>query len=156
VSLTAKRRNQRSDAILINCTEGSYADMLKLVKTEHTLQGLKDGVQGMRRTANGSLLLKMQIPSDHVTQKLHTAIKSAEVECDIPAAAAPRMRKAYGGTQTVTVHLRPEHAQRTLDKGRIRVGWIACRIRQKMEAMLQMHGNRPHVCQIPSVRGKSQ
>jgi len=77
VNRTAKRRNQRSDAILIKCSEGSYADMLKLVKTEPTLQGLKDGVQGIRRTANGSLLLKMQKPSDPATQKLHTAIKSA-------------------------------------------------------------------------------
>jgi len=51
--------------------------MLKLVKSEPTLQGLKDGVQGIRRTANGSLLLKMQKPFDPATQKLHTAIKSA-------------------------------------------------------------------------------
>jgi len=168
VNRTAKRRNQRSDAILIS-SEGSYADMLKLVKTEPTLQGLKNGVQGIRRTANGSLLLKMQKPSDPATQKLHTAIKSAfsgkaevamledtvqveirdldemttceevlqavyaEKECDIPAGAAPRMRKAYGGTQTATVHLRPEHAQRILDKGKIRVGCVVCRIRQEME-----------------------
>jgi len=118
--------------------------MLKPVKAEPTLQGLKDGVHGIRRTANGSLLLKMQKPSDPATQKLHTAIKSAfsgkaevamledtvqveirdldemptceellqavyaEEECDIPAGAAYGMRKAYGGTQTATVHLRPE------------------------------------------------
>jgi len=143
--------------------------MLKLVKAEPTLQGLKDSVQGIRRTANGSLLLKMQKPSDPATQKLHTAIKSAfsgkakvamledtvqveirdqdemttceellkaayaEEECDIPAGAAPRMRKAYGDTQAVTVHLRPEHAQRLLDKGKIRVGWVVCRIRQITE-----------------------
>jgi len=79
-----------------------------------------------------------------------------EEECDIPAGAAPRMRKAYGGTQTATVHLRPEHAQRILDKGKIRVGWVVWRIRQKREPMLQMHGIRPHVCQMPSVRGNSQ
>jgi len=47
----------------------------------------------------------------------------AEEECDIPAGAAPRMRKAYGGTQT----------RRILDKGKIRVGWVVCRIRQKTE-----------------------
>jgi len=169
VNRTTKRRNQRSDVILIKCSEESYADMLKLVKTEPTLQGLKDGVQGIRRTANGSLLLKMKKPSDPATKKMHTAIKSAfsgkaevamledtvqveirdldemttcekvlqavyaEEECDIPAGAAPRMRKAYGGTQTATVHLRPEHAQRILDKGKIRVGWVVCRIRQKTE-----------------------
>jgi len=49
VRRTAKRRNQRSGAILIKCSEGSYADMLKLVKTEPTLQWLKDGVKGIRR-----------------------------------------------------------------------------------------------------------
>jgi len=57
----------------------------------------------------------------------------AEEECDIPAGAAYGMRKAYGGTQTATVHLRPEHAQRILDKRKIRVEWVECRIRQKME-----------------------
>jgi len=53
----------------------------------------------------------------------------AEEECDIPAGASPRMRKVYGGTQTATDHLRPEHAQRILDKGKIRVGWVVCHIR---------------------------
>jgi len=77
VGRTAKRRNQRSDAILFKCSEGSYADMLKLVKTEPTLHGHKDAVQGIRRSANGSLLLKTQKPSHPATQKLHTAIKSA-------------------------------------------------------------------------------
>ncbi|XP_070854985.1 uncharacterized protein [Drosophila suzukii] len=42
--------------------------MLKLVKTEPTLQGLKDGVQGINRTANGSLLTKMQKPRRNCIQ----------------------------------------------------------------------------------------
>ncbi|XP_041632353.1 uncharacterized protein [Drosophila kikkawai] len=162
-------RKQRADAILIKCSEGSYADMLKLVKTEPSLQGLKDNVQGLRRTANGGLLLRMQKPQDPSTQQLQAALRTAisdkaevavmqetvQVEirdldemtsggevtmalfagedCDIPSNAAPRMRKAFGGTQTATVSLRPDHARRLLDKGKIRIGWVVCRIRQKTE-----------------------
>ncbi|XP_070144155.1 uncharacterized protein [Drosophila kikkawai] len=166
---TPMPRKQRSDAILIKCNEGSYADMLKIVKTEPSLQGLKNSVQGVRRTANGGLLLKMQKPLDPATQQLQAAIKTAisgkaevtvmhetvhveirdlddmtsgeEVtmalfageECDIPGDAAPRMRKAFGGTQIATVNLRPEHTRRLLEKGKIRIGWVVCRIRQKTE-----------------------
>nr|XP_041633184.1 uncharacterized protein LOC121503124 [Drosophila kikkawai] len=166
---TPKPRKQRSDAILIKCNEGSYADMLKIVKTEPSLQGLKNSVQGVRRTANGGLLLRMQKPLDPATQQLQAAIKTAisgkaevtvmhetvqveihdlddmtsgeEVtmalfageECDISGDSAPRMRKAFGGTQIATVNLRPEHARRLLEKGKIRIGWVVCRIRQKTE-----------------------
>ncbi|XP_070144868.1 uncharacterized protein [Drosophila kikkawai] len=162
-------RKQRADAILIKCSEGSYADMLKLVKTEPSLQGLKDNVQGLRRTANGGLLLRMQKPQDPSTQQLQAALRTAisdkaevavmqetvQVEIrdldemtsgeevtmalfagedsDIASNAAPRMRKAFGGTQTATVNLRPDHARRLLDKGKIRIGWVVCRIRQKTE-----------------------
>ncbi|XP_070141062.1 uncharacterized protein [Drosophila kikkawai] len=166
---TMKPRKQRSDAILIKCSEGSYADMLRIVKTEPSLQGLKEGVQGLRRTANGGLLVRMQKSLDPSTQQLQAALKTAisgkaevtvmqetvQVEirdlddltsgeevtmalfagedCDIPSDTAPRMRKAFGGTQIATVSLRPEHARRLLEKGKIRIGWVVCRIREKLE-----------------------
>ncbi|XP_070144983.1 uncharacterized protein [Drosophila kikkawai] len=165
----AMPRKQRADAIIIKCSAGTYADMLKIVKTEPSLQGLKDNVQGLRRTANGGLLLRMQKNLDPSTQQLQAALKTAisgkaevavmqetvqveirdlddmtsadEVtmalfageECDVPRDASPRMRKGFGGTQIATVNLRPEHARRLLEKGRIRIGWVVCRIREKTE-----------------------
>ncbi|XP_041632160.2 uncharacterized protein [Drosophila kikkawai] len=138
-------------------------------QTEPSLQGLKDNVQGLRRTANGGLLLRMQKNLDPSTQQLQAALKTAisgkaevavmqetvqveirdlddmtsadEVtmalfageECDVPRDASPRMRKGFGGTQIATVNLRPEHARRLLEKGRIRIGWVVCRIREKTE-----------------------
>ncbi|KAH8252205.1 hypothetical protein KR032_009293, partial [Drosophila birchii] len=142
---------------------------LRIVKTEPSLQGLKGNVQGLRRTANGGLLLRMQKPLDPATQQLQAALKTAisgkaevsvmqetvQVEirdlddmtsgeevtmaifagedCDIPSNAAPMIRKAFGGTQVATVNLRPEQARRLLNKGKIRIGWVVCRIRQKTE-----------------------
>nr|XP_041632428.1 uncharacterized protein LOC121502779 [Drosophila kikkawai] len=150
-------------------TRESYADMLRIVKTEPSLQGLKEGVQGLRRAANGGLLVRMQKSLDPSTQQLQAALKTAisgkaevtvmqetvQVEirdlddltsgeevtmalfagedCDIPSDTAPRMRKAFGGTQIATVSLRPEHARRLLEKGKIRIGWVVCRIREKLE-----------------------
>ncbi|XP_070144861.1 uncharacterized protein [Drosophila kikkawai] len=73
----AMPRKQRADAIIIKCSAGSYADMLKIVKTEPSLQGLKDNVQGLRRTANGGLLLRMQKNLDPSTQQLQAALKTA-------------------------------------------------------------------------------
>ncbi|KAH8355806.1 hypothetical protein KR084_009606, partial [Drosophila pseudotakahashii] len=137
--------------------------------TRTSLQGLKDKVQSIRRTASGVILLRMQKPLDPSTQQLQAAIQTAisgkaevavmqetvqveildldemtsgeevqqaiyaEVESDIPGEAAPRMRKAYGGTQTATVNPRPEQAQRILQKGKIRIGWVVCRIMEKIE-----------------------
>ncbi|XP_070145026.1 uncharacterized protein [Drosophila kikkawai] len=51
--------------------------MLKIVKTEPSLQGLKDNVQGLRRTANGGLLLRMQKNLDPSMQQLQAALKTA-------------------------------------------------------------------------------
>nr|XP_041633463.1 uncharacterized protein LOC121503263 [Drosophila kikkawai] len=53
--------------------------------------------------------------------------------CDIQSDAAPRMWKAFGGTQIATVSLRPEHARRLLEKDKIRIGWVVCSIREKLE-----------------------
>ncbi|XP_017470018.1 PREDICTED: uncharacterized protein LOC108361778 [Rhagoletis zephyria] len=41
------------------------------------------------------------------------------------------MRAAYGGTQTCTLSLPALTAQTLLDKSKIRIGWVICRVRQK-------------------------
>ncbi|XP_041451988.1 uncharacterized protein LOC121405376 [Drosophila obscura] len=73
-----RKKTARPDAVLVKCTEGaSYADILKLVKAAPTLQNLKNKVQGIRKTASGELLLRMQQPSDPAIQELQTAIQEA-------------------------------------------------------------------------------
>ncbi|KAH8357933.1 hypothetical protein KR084_010300, partial [Drosophila pseudotakahashii] len=66
------------DAILVNCTEkATYSDVLKLIKAAPALQGMKDKVHGIRKTAKGELLLSMQNPSDPATQEVQEAMKTA-------------------------------------------------------------------------------
>ena len=41
------------------------------------------------------------------------------------------LRKAYGETQTATISLPTERARKLLEAGRIKIGWVLCRIREK-------------------------
>ncbi|KAM8702434.1 hypothetical protein ACLKA7_001765 [Drosophila subpalustris] len=54
-------------------------------------------------------------------------------ECDIPVAATPALRKAYGGTQIATLALQPSIASKLLESGKVRIGWVVCRIRRKID-----------------------
>ncbi|KAL7726808.1 hypothetical protein ACLKA6_001519 [Drosophila palustris] len=78
-----KRKKQRPkvasrpDAIIVKCTEKTpYADILKMMNAEPTLQNLKGSVQGIRKSANGEMILRMQKQSDPATEQLHTALKA--------------------------------------------------------------------------------
>ncbi|XP_070067099.1 uncharacterized protein [Drosophila virilis] len=76
--LTRRKQPNRPDAILIKCTESMpYADVLKMVKTAPALQALKNNVQGIRKSAAGELILRLQKPSHPATDQLHVAISSA-------------------------------------------------------------------------------
>ncbi|XP_070065733.1 uncharacterized protein [Drosophila virilis] len=76
--LTRRKQPNRPDAILITCTESMpYADVIKMVKTAPALQALKNNVQGIRKSAAGELILRLQKPSDPATDQLRVAISSA-------------------------------------------------------------------------------
>ena len=49
----------------------------------------------------------------------------------IHSSTVKSLRKAYSGTQTATIGLPSEVAKRALDAGKIRIGWVVCRIREK-------------------------
>ncbi|CAD7081162.1 unnamed protein product [Hermetia illucens] len=42
------------------------------------------------------------------------------------------LRKAYGGTQTATIRVPAEAAQMLLAAGRVRIGWVVCRLREQI------------------------
>lgn len=42
------------------------------------------------------------------------------------------LRKAYSGTQTATVSLPAEAAKQLIEIGKVRIGWVVCRIREKL------------------------
>ncbi|XP_043064424.1 uncharacterized protein LOC122320310 [Drosophila ficusphila] len=66
----------RTDALVVKCGEGmQYADVLKLVKNNPTLQQHKDCVKGIRMTGRGELLIKMMKTADPATSKLQKAMQ---------------------------------------------------------------------------------
>ncbi|XP_054745802.1 uncharacterized protein LOC129250192 [Anastrepha obliqua] len=166
-----RQRPPRKDAIVVKSVGNvSYADIVKRVKTEPCLQELNSKVYGVKKTANGDLLLVLERSSDPNTQKINEAVKAAlgdvvevrtltelrqieirdlneittkdEVheaitsqfrELNVPLSAVANLRKAYGGTQTATLKVTTEIATKLTAAGKIRVGLVICRIREKLD-----------------------
>ncbi|XP_053945758.1 uncharacterized protein LOC128855129 [Anastrepha ludens] len=166
-----RQRPPRKDAIVVKSVGNvSYADILKRVKTEPCLQELNSKVYGVKKTANGDLLLVLERSSDPNTQKINEAVKAAlgdvvevraltelhqieirdldeittkdEVheaitsqfrELNVPLSSVANLRKAYGGTQTATLKVTPEIATKLTAAGKIRIGLVICRIREKLD-----------------------
>ncbi|EDW35118.1 GL15643 [Drosophila persimilis] len=138
----------RPDAIVITTKgEKTYAEILRMVRTDETLRGLGDAVVRIRRTQKGELLLQLNMSGEETetfkslvanTLKEHAEVRSLShrvtVECkdldEIPttedicealrsqvelaelSADDIQLRKAYGGTQTATIRLPAESAQK--------------------------------------------
>ena len=71
-------KRPRSDAIAISGVEGcSYADMLRVVRTDPSLKHLSGDVQGIRKTAKGDLLLQLSRKPEHSAEVLQEAVGKA-------------------------------------------------------------------------------
>lgn len=58
------------------------------------------------------------------------AIRKASGEgCEVTLDAIRNMRNAYGGTITASVRLQSRIAQKILEYGKIKIGWVNCRVR---------------------------
>lgn len=58
---------------------------------------------------------------------------SKTLEVDIETAAIKSVRKAYNSTQTAVVRLSKSLARKILDSGRLRIGWVSCRVRERVD-----------------------
>ncbi|KAM8702441.1 hypothetical protein ACLKA7_001772 [Drosophila subpalustris] len=89
----------------------------------------KAEVKAMQETVDVEIL---DIDETTTAEEVLTAL-FASLESDIPARATPHMRKAYGGTQVATLALQPGIANKVLESGKVRIGWVVCRIRRKID-----------------------
>ncbi|KAM8701306.1 hypothetical protein ACLKA7_001851, partial [Drosophila subpalustris] len=89
----------------------------------------KAEVKAMQETVDVEVL---DIDETTTAEEVLTAL-FASLECDIPARATPHMRKAYGGTQIATLALQPVIANKVLESGKVRIGWVVCRVRRKID-----------------------
>lgn len=72
---------------------------------------------------------------DEVTDKddVHKALINISEEFkSLQSSAIKSLRKAYGGTQTATIGLSAVLASQLLELAKIRIGWVVCRIREKL------------------------
>lgn len=161
----------RHDALVIKtCGDTSYADILRQVKSDPTLNALGENVKSIRKTEKGELLLQLNKPAhqntsefkksvedalgstaevralsqevlleikdiDEVTTKedVYEAIRrESEIFKIVQQSAVRTLRRAYGGTQTATIGLSATLANKLLEIGKIRIGWVFCRVREKI------------------------
>lgn len=71
---------------------------------------------------------------DEITTKEEVALALSEqlkLQKPIPETAIKSMRKTYAGTQTAVVSLPASIANKALAAGKVRIGWVNCRLRGK-------------------------
>lgn len=72
---------------------------------------------------------------DEVTTKkevYEALINKSEAFRDLQATAIKSLRRAYGGTQTAKISLGATLANQLVQMAKIRIGWVICRIREKL------------------------
>lgn len=166
-----RRQKTRPDAIIIaKVGDTSYANILKLMKTEPSLKSLGESVNKIRKTAKGELLLELKGNTDvnssnfkeitemalQSTAEVRTLCQEVSIQCcdideittaeeicaaieeQIPAVGAVRrsavksLRLMRDGTQTAQISLPAKAAHTLIAAGHIRVGWVRCRIRERI------------------------
>lgn len=88
---------------------------------------------------NLSKRVTLDIKDINETETIEEVIKSlAEVlktEPDTLKDGNVTMRKGFAGTQVVRVSLQQEDANLLLKKGRIKIGWVSCRVQERVEVV---------------------
>lgn len=191
-----RRKRARPDALLIKKSdEISFADLLRKVKVDPTLNTLGERVSNIRQTYSGDLLLELQTIGDQpktaifreqlaraiggnasvktLTQETLLVIKdmdevttSEEVREALEAqfqevkgvCIVKSLTKAYRGTQTAVVSLPNTMVGKVLEVGKVRIGWVSCRIREKIELTrcfkCHGYGHRSWNCRSEADRSK--
>ncbi|XP_046684980.1 uncharacterized protein LOC124370722 [Homalodisca vitripennis] len=135
-----ERRNTRPDAVLIRPTTGkSYADLLKDIRSKIKPEDLGAEVRAIRPTRTGGLLVEL---GSKTTDKDGFSLSTAEevqeaVERELDASAGvvkvfltqPNRREQ----KLAVVSLFEREVNQLLRTAKIKVGWVNCRIRRRVE-----------------------
>lgn len=189
----SKRRSTLPDALLIKKGAQTFADILKKVKADSSLQELGENVVHIRRTLGGHLLIELNEKGDQtrtssLREKLEAAVGQGnvvrtlsqeatvtirdldEITSDIEVLEALEksceklkgscrvrsIRPGYPGTQTAIISLPKKLLPEILKIGRIKIGWVSCRIRERNEPLSCFkcfeYGHRAAECKNNIVR----
>ncbi|XP_037929469.1 uncharacterized protein LOC119663952 [Teleopsis dalmanni] len=167
-----REKSTRPEAIIVQKKgEASYADMLKMLKSNSELADLGSTVNKIRRTAKGELMLILKRGPEvdankhkgniaevlHDFADIHVVSQQTTIECrdldetttvsDVCTAirsqfpsiesmkpeAVKVIRPSRYGTQNARIVLPTRDAKILINAGRIRIGWVVCRIREFLQ-----------------------
>ena len=163
---TKKRRNNEG-AVLIRPTDGkTYADTLRQIKTAVDPGASKVKVQGLHKTKDGGLLLRLRSKAterQNFQEELRQALRESarvrdmtsgvrlevmDLDCTTEVKDVTNaLERETGQKVDPKVHifgpnrqelciavceLEDSHARKLLQKGRIKIGWVYCRVRRRL------------------------
>ncbi|XP_036342962.1 uncharacterized protein LOC118752361 [Rhagoletis pomonella] len=129
LSLNVKNiRKTASDELLFELKKPANHLTQKFKAAVETILG--DNAQVRSLTQESLIEIK---DLDEVTSKEEVlkAVNDSLIDAHIGLTAIRSMRAAYGNTQTCTMSLPTATAYKLLEKSKVRIGWVVCRIREK-------------------------
>lgn len=172
VKKRVRRRPQKADAVVVKPTNILYADMVKKIKNEITIEEMGVNLKAMRKTQNGDLLLEMSKETKKEdVGRLQEAIKNVigsngmckrlaqtvgieirdfdettdrqeviealrrEIGDNPDLFEVYNIRKDLRGTASVRARICMKEATNLLKKGRIKIGWVFCRVRKRTQVI---------------------
>jgi len=142
----------RPDALIVEANGKTYSEVLAMVtrRDDGKLQSLITRVSKVRRTANGYLMLELNRSEDTST-KAKARTKTVVISDFDPIVVAEDVTKAlmdqfavnaesvklrslrpsYRDTQTAVVGLPSKDAGAVLGKGKIKLGWSICKVKER-------------------------
>lgn len=90
---------------------------------------------------------------DEVTTKeeVYNAIKSLPGLEGIESSDITGLRPAYAGTQTATISLPAPKAKKLIQLGKVKVGWVNCRIRERVQLKNALNAFSMATCPVIAV-----
>uniref|UniRef100_A0ABD2W898 CCHC-type domain-containing protein n=1 Tax=Trichogramma kaykai TaxID=54128 RepID=A0ABD2W898_9HYME len=129
---------QRKVRVIRRSASGAMVLQLrKGVQNASALGTELDGVLGEADTARAlghKTALEIRDLDECATKEICTALCHQLGMANPVPDAVRSLRKAYAGTQTAVIDLPDELAAKALKLGRLRVGWVSCRVRERAEA----------------------
>ena len=125
-NVTKVRRNAAGN-LLLELKKSAAANQMSVALS----QKLGDSASVVTRTQETTLEIR-DLDESTTTADVRAALE-ARLEMNIDEAVIKSIRKAYGSTQTAVLRLPMEVARKLSETGKLRVGWVNCRIREKTE-----------------------
>lgn len=124
IQIAAMRKSRNGEMILEVNGESGAAEPLK--------KAIEEKIAGtnVRTRKRGKTIQIRDLDAVATQDEVREALRET---LGITDTAPISLREAYGGNQVATVTLPEGDAQKALEMGRIRIGWLRCRVREQVD-----------------------